>query len=769
GWYMLKFDKENGDLLSLVRMDMSESLAATYNFFPVIDTDNSIYLWCEGSYPDTMTVGTDTIVCDMANGELLRYLMKYDTLGNNIWHTEVRGYGFDSTYQTIIGRPAINEKYLYISGETKSYPGSDFMGFPTTDNALADHDFDRTKVYARFRKSDGEFVSAIHLHHDDVILTGEIFVKGDKVVGCGAGGVTIAMTPTDTIFPTPSTFASYPYIVEMDTALTQFNWGVAAVCANQPRVFSITLDDFGNAYVGGSLNGNAVDGYGNSTSIIGGRNFFLGKIAFTNTDCTCEAPASPFVNILDYSNSMVSIHSSAVQSASQTLINWGDSSTTPINQLDTLFSHQYNSEGPFNLCVQSVNNCAIVDTCVYLCEYPVIQTILDNYESSTIQISNQANTPYIQMSMNWGDADSLQFSNPDTTIAHVYSCEGPFSPCLKAWNNCGVVDTCFYVCEYPVIQTSLDNYESSTIQISNQANTPYIQMSMNWGDADSLQFSNPDTTIAHVYSWEGPFSPCLKAWNNCGVVDTCFYVCEYPVIQTSLDNYESSTIQISYQANTPYIQMSMNWGDADSLQFSNPDTTIAHVYSWEGPFTPCLKAWNNCGVVDTCFYVCEEPEVSASYIEFVNATLLVNGTTSTPFADYIWYWGDGDSTIYLLQGTDISHLYSGNGPYDVLFVGTNNCASDTAMLTNLVRTPTFETPHGVTISPNPFIDIVNLNIPSELVGSNLEVFEPNGKLVFSQKLNNQQTELSFNFLKSGLFLFVIQSKEKTYKFLIIKK
>ncbi len=274
GQYMFKFDKYTGDLLNVTKLDIKQLSGGIGGYFFTMDTDNNTYMMCV--VDKTIVLDGDTVTSDFPL--VNRLLIRFDTLGQVVWYKEIGGMSNTNTYCSIWGKPAVNEGYVYVCGETQSYPGSNFLGVPI-NNPMANSTSRRTRLFARFNKQSGDFVSVINLHNQDHVYTAEIAIRGDKIVASGVGGDVVLMNQTDTIQPAPpGPFDNYIFIVEMDTALTQFNWGINAVADGVPRVESLTCDTSGNIYVGGMMEGSVYNSNGIATSSMGGKDFFIAKV-----------------------------------------------------------------------------------------------------------------------------------------------------------------------------------------------------------------------------------------------------------------------------------------------------------------------------------------------------------------------------------------------------------------------------------------------------------------------------------------------------------
>ncbi|MCD4681627.1 MAG: hypothetical protein K8S00_14705, partial [Bacteroidales bacterium] len=198
GWYIAKFDKDNGDLFELVQLQFKNNY--DYNFFS-LDTDNNIYMMSEVA--DTIILGNDTI---FYNDTIYQFLLiKFSPFGNKIWHTEIEGEFNTDNFKFIWGKPLIEGDYLYIGGQTQSFPGSNFFGVPII-NPIAASPGKRTKIFARFNKNTGDFVSVINLQNRSNIFETPVTSYNNKIIASGVGGELVIMNQSDTIKPYTSQF-----------------------------------------------------------------------------------------------------------------------------------------------------------------------------------------------------------------------------------------------------------------------------------------------------------------------------------------------------------------------------------------------------------------------------------------------------------------------------------------------------------------------------------------------------------------------------------
>lgn len=356
GHYITKFDKTNGDVISIDKLEFNfiNNIGRDYLFFS-IDTDNSIYMM--SAVADTIILGNDTVIYNDTIYQFL--LIKYSPSGNKIWHTKIEGIFNTDSFKFIWGKPLIEGDYLYIGGQTHSFPGSNFFGVPII-NPIASNSNKITKIFARFNKNNGDFISVINLKNKNNIFETPLTSYDNKIIASGVGGELVIMNQSDTIKPYPSSLKNYPFIVEIDTALTHFNWGVATVGNGEPKIEAITVDGYGNIYLGGSMNGSIFNSFGVETYPVGGgsEDFMIAKVAFTNDSCGC-AYAIPHARLISFVNNVLTVKGSVTNMVDSLVWYWGDGSSTLYTIPNTNITHTYQNPGPYTVYLRAWNVCGM--------------------------------------------------------------------------------------------------------------------------------------------------------------------------------------------------------------------------------------------------------------------------------------------------------------------------------------------------------------------------------------------------------------------------
>lgn len=75
----------------------------------------------------------------------------------------------------------------------------------------------------------------------------------------------------------------------------------------------------------------------------------------------------------------------------------------------------------------------------------------------------------------------------------------------------------------------------------------------------------------------------------------------------------------------------------------------------------------------------------------------------------------------------------------------------------------------IKLYPNPVEDILDLQIPLNMVGSDLKIYNAQGQLVFMKALDTANVKCSLSHLSSGQYQLQISYQEQTYSFKILKE
>jgi hypothetical protein len=358
GYYVVKFDKNNGNVIGVTKLNFN----GNPNYCPSligfhIDTDNSYYLKDFLIYPDTIFIG-DSILTSEVDGVFTSVITKFSPNGNLSWFNYIKGTSSgDNIGMSLI---AIGDDYVYADGAGQN--GTNFFGNVINNN----NPNILTPFVARFRKDNGSFVSFNHLNNSVYTAINVLATTSNSVLLAGlTGGCTLYNT-NDTIKPFPTELnTGYPFVMEIDTALTHFNWGIAtrSNTPNDALVYVMVVNNAGDIYAGGTFSDSLYDGFGHGISNKGGSSeFFVAKIS-TNNDCNCTT-ANPFPQLVGISGKTLTVTGTATGLWDSLYWNWGDGTSTKYLTQNTNASHLYTVGGDYSVCLRSYNSCGTKDACL---------------------------------------------------------------------------------------------------------------------------------------------------------------------------------------------------------------------------------------------------------------------------------------------------------------------------------------------------------------------------------------------------------------------
>ncbi len=359
GHYIVKFNKADGSLDDIIELDFKfNNGAINYNgIFYTIDSENNIYI-NSNVLTDSLFIGNDTIplIIDSLGAT---FIAKFNFNGNIIWHTDIISYNIMDSTQYIIGKPVICGGKVFITGNTYSTQSSNFLGIPVNNN-IASNSYVTSEIIVSFNKNDGSFVNMNYLKNKETIFYTSLAEKNNKIILAGSSGSLIIMNQIDTIKPYTLDLISYPFIAEIDTNLSHFNWGIATKTISyniMASMSSINVDHNGNIFLGGMLNGSITNSIGDTFNLVGGSdNFFVAKVALTDDSCGCNMPAAT-LNIIASSGNNLSIMGNATNMPDSVIINWGDGDSSVYSAMNTVVSHAYSNTGPWDVSLTAYSFC----------------------------------------------------------------------------------------------------------------------------------------------------------------------------------------------------------------------------------------------------------------------------------------------------------------------------------------------------------------------------------------------------------------------------
>jgi|GEM_PF-2115353 len=306
---------------------------------------------------------------------------------------------------------------------------------------------------------------------------------------------------------------------------------------------------------------------------------------------SCAPPAAAFTfltvgNVVDFTEQ-------SPLTTTNFFWDFGDGSTSTAQNP----SHIYGSVGTYTVCLISSNVCGADTSCqqvIINCVPPTAGFSFSVSSDSVATFTNQASANTNSVSWTFGDGNSSTQLNP----THVYQAPGTYTVCQIVSNTCGLDTTCQTVtitCQNPTagFTTQVTNATAVFTDVSILPGTYF----WDFGDGTSSTDSNP----THVFPASGTYQVCLTVTNFCGSNTSCQNLvisCQAPDVNFSFFNAVNQVDFTDQSTNSPTSWL-WNFGDGATDTVQNP----SHGYLFTGQFFVCLRAGNECGSSDTCFFI----------------------------------------------------------------------------------------------------------------------------------------------------------------------
>lgn len=163
-----------------------------------------------------------------------------------------------------------------------------------------------------------------------------------------------------------------------------------------------------------------------------------------------------------------------------------------------------------------------------------------------------------------------------------------------------------------------------------------------------------------------------------------------------------------------------------------------------------------------------------------NQAWLVNGSTGTNLT-YSWDFGDGSTGT----GLNLSHTYSGNGPYTLCltvddgagcmdtYCDTLSVDSTTGIISKMASGFTVHVGNGnlgtveienptLTVYPNPTSDVLYLQLDTEVSDNVIyNLTDLNGRSIIREQLKASTTQIDVSMLPSGSYIIKVQDQKNS--------
>jgi gliding motility-associated-like protein len=329
-------------------------------------------------------------------------------------------------------------------------------------------------------------------------------------------------------------------------------------------------------------------------------------------------------------------------------------------------------------------------------------------------------------SYSWSFGDGFS-SNKTDTVSHIYKGDGTYTVALTVTTNYGCSFTSTHKVWVVAGNTPLrfyDNYGNPqpTMMWSRCINliTDPDSFTQSFASFDTLSNYVIDfgdgTTSSGTTLYPYPFSNITHTYQNLGVYDFtvtsmsyagCTKVFSGKVINLRVPTvgiggphhgnqngcipfsvgFKNTTSNVSYDT-----RFTWNFGDSETANFdtSNVNDSVYHNYTTSAcDIYVTLTATNMCGNTQATWgpvnaYARDEADISPDSVPVCHPNYVANFSNRTNYNCYngekLFYWdfGDSSNTGWTNVGVGRSHTYSEPGVYEVKFIDSNLCGTDTA-------------------------------------------------------------------------------------------
>ena len=156
---------------------------------------------------------------------------------------------------------------------------------------------------------------------------------------------------------------------------------------------------------------------------------------------------------------------------------------------------------------------------------------------------------------------------------------------------------------------------------------------------------------------------------------------------------------------------------------------------------------------------CKGAMPTAQFLSFQNNELIVSGSLGHWADSMYWHWGDGDSSLYPIPGTSISHTYTTSGPHTVCLRAWNHCGMSESCLENLLSLAKTPASRALKLYPNPFHTELTIETTPEFLSGQLKIYSIHGQLLHQQTIEQTGFSIPTQSFPSGVYYLQIISKE----------
>ncbi|HEY1047647.1 MAG TPA: PKD domain-containing protein [Bacteroidia bacterium] len=284
--------------------------------------------------------------------------------------------------------------------------------------------------------------------------------------------------------------------------------------------------------------------------------------------------------------------------------------------------------------------------------------------------------------------------------------------------------------------------------------------------SDTHTYMTPGNYTVRLIAGDSKVVGCLDTTYESVLINNCYVLANYTV-------KDSAGVYTFTNTSTGANKYKWYFGTGDSSELKDP----THSFSGTGYYSVVLYAYDttksNCyDLISKMYYYyrCRSmfnigPDSVTNYSAIIYNTSVVDSGTN-----YIWYFGDGDSSTSM----NPTHVYSGQGPYTLcLYIYSNSCSSyycDTVSFDSLGNFNGLGIPFsikvvtpGSTVSvkdvvknqhlkvwPNPTASEVNLYSEEKSIQM-IQLSDVSGRMVINETTDTNSMKIDLSNISQGLY------------------
>jgi gliding motility-associated-like protein len=337
--------------------------------------------------------------------------------------------------------------------------------------------------------------------------------------------------------------------------------------------------------------------------------------------------------------------------------------------------HVYATEGTYNVRLISTNLSGCADTffrSITVYPTPVVAFTGNNIcQGETINFNNLTSITTGTLNYLWNFGDGTTSINAQPT--KTYTSLGNYLVTLIANSNNGCTDTLaqsFVVFPSSVADFTVSNVcDGDTVFFTNNSTGNISIYAWSFGDGNT----STDIQPAHLYNTPGTYQVQLITDNgNCADTITksvTVYATPVAAFATANSCLGTPTVFNNQSAISSGV-MNFNWSFGDGVTSINASPT--HTYLNEGIYTVQLIATSNNNCIDTStlsvsIYAQPKANIIVNNVCFGTSVVFGNGTNPVADTDFIWYFGDGNTSNDFTP----TYNYASAGTFNVSLVAEN--------------------------------------------------------------------------------------------------